>query len=356
MRSTPGGAADVLATLVRVSNAAAGGEPGVTHRKTSSRRSWPRPRRAVDVRQQDWPLAAVARDPAPRTCGRSASPRRCAFAPGAAPSSPSASAARRRSGILRHAYDPAAHATSDEAAGAAAIPVLTEPTFFDGASNTMVPGSAGARRIVGDLKKTMVALAIVSMGALAVTLDAQQGQERGGAAAAGQGAGRGTVRPECVNPKIPAAECNVGATPINWADPPLGDGPFLIESARQEHRNLRVVVMARLRQPWSIAFLPDNAILVTERGGQLRIIRNGVLDPAPVAGTPAVHASGLQGLMDVVLHPRFAENHYIYLAYHKPVKGADGSRGGRNDSRTRSVERDGAHGRPRYLRVGRYQH
>ena len=170
------------------------------------------------------------------------------------------------------------------------------------------------------LKKTMVALAVVAMGAAAVTLAAQQEQGRGAAAAGGQGAGRGNVRPECVNPKIPAAECNIGATPINWADPPLGDGPFLIESARPEHRNLRVVVMARLRQPWSIAFLPDNAILVTERGGQLRIIRNGVLDPTPVAGTPAVHASGLQGLMDVVLHPRFAENHYIYLAYHKPVK------------------------------------
>ena len=103
-------------------------------------------------------------------------------------------------------------------------------------------------------------------------------------------------RPECVNPKIPAAECNIGATPINWADPPLGDGPFLIESARPEHRNLRVVVMARLRQPWSIAFLPEGDILVTERGGgvddnkrrsgQLRIIRKGVLDPNPVAVRP----------------------------------------------------------------------
>ena len=144
----------------------------------------------------------------------------------------------------------------------------------------------------------MVALAIVSMGALAVTLDAQQGQERGGAAAGGQGAGRGNVRPECVNPKIPAAECNIGATPINWADPPLGDGPFLIESARPEHRNLRVVVMARLRQPWSIAFLPDNAILVTERGGQLRIIRNGVLDPDPGcrhAGGPCLRPAGADG-------------------------------------------------------------
>ena len=143
------------------------------------------------------------------------------------------------------------------------------------------------------MKKTLVALAIVATGAVAVTLNAQ---------------GRGNPRPECANPKIPAAECNIGATPINLADPPLGDGPFLFESARPEHRNLRAVVIARFRQPWSIAFLPDNAILVTERGGQLRIIRNGVLDPTPVAGVPAVHAAGLQGLMDVVLHPRFAEN------------------------------------------------
>jgi glucose/arabinose dehydrogenase len=131
------------------------------------------------------------------------------------------------------------------------------------------------------------------------------------------------VRPECVNPKIPAAECNIGAPPIQWADPPLGDGPFLIESALPQHRNLRVVVMARLQQPWSIAFLPDGGVLVTERGGALRIIRNGVLDPTPVAGVPTVHAAGLQGLMDVVLHPRFAENRWVYLSYHKPVPNPD---------------------------------
>src|SRR5687767_13392496 len=121
------------------------------------------------------------------------------------------------------------------------------------------------------LMRTMVTVAIVAMSAAAVTLDAQQGQGRGAGAAGGQGrgqgAGRGAARPECVNPKIPAAECNIGATPINWPDPPLADGPFLIESARPEHRNLRVVVVARLRQPWSIAFLPGGDIFVTERGG-----------------------------------------------------------------------------------------
>jgi glucose/arabinose dehydrogenase len=105
--------------------------------------------------------------------------------------------------------------------------------------------------------------------------------------------------------------------PINWPTPPLGDGPFPLETA--EYRNLRVVVMAAgLQQPWSIAFLPDGAILVTERPGRLRIVRNGVLDPTPVAGVPAVRAAGLQGLMDVVLHPRFADNRWVYLSYHKP--------------------------------------
>ena len=183
-----------------------------------------------------------------------------------------------------------------------------------------------------------------------------RGKDEAAAAAGGQGAGRGNVRPECVNPKIPAAECNIGATPINWADPPLGDGPFLIESARPEHRNLRVVVMARLRQPWSIAFLPDNAILVTERGGQLRIIRNGVLDPDPGcrhAGGPCLRPAGADGRGA----PPALRREPLHLSgVPQASEEPDRNCSGRNDSRTRSVERDGADGRPRYLRVGRYQH
>ena len=168
--------------------------------------------------------------------------------------------------------------------------------------------------------RASAALAIVSACIATITVGAQQTPPagRGGQGGRGQG-GRGAPRLECASPKIPAAECSVGAAPIQWADPPLGDGPFLVESAVPAHRNLRVVVMARLQQPWSIVFLPDGNIFVTERGGRLRIIRNGILDPNPVAGVPRVQAAGLQGLMDVVLHPRFAENHYVYLAYHKPV-------------------------------------
>ena len=78
------------------------------------------------------------------------------------------------------------------------------------------------------------------------------------------------------------------------------------------------VVAKGLVNPWSLAFLPDGSMLVTERPGRLRVIRDGVLDPTPVAGVPAVKAQRLSGLMDVALHPRFAENRFIYLTFSKP--------------------------------------
>jgi len=112
--------------------------------------------------------------------------------------------------------------------------------------------------------------------------------------------------------------------PIVWPTPPLGRGPFMVESA--EERHVRVIVVARgLEQPWSVAFLPNGDVFVTERPGRPRIIRHGVLDAAPISGVPQVHSTGLQGLMDVVLHPRFSENGWVYLTYHKPVGTTDGA-------------------------------
>ncbi len=99
--------------------------------------------------------------------------------------------------------------------------------------------------------------------------------------------------------------------------PPLGDGPYVFDTGEQH--KIRVVVLSKdLSHPWSMAFLPDGAILITERAGRLRIFRNGVLDPKPVAGIPEVKAQALQGLMDVALHPKFSENKLIYFTYHKP--------------------------------------
>ncbi|HEX6997481.1 MAG TPA: PQQ-dependent sugar dehydrogenase [Gammaproteobacteria bacterium] len=110
---------------------------------------------------------------------------------------------------------------------------------------------------------------------------------------------------------------------ISWSAPDLPAGPIPIETAVEEHRALEVEVIATgLEQPWSIAFLPDGAMLVTERPGRLRVIRDGVLDPEPVAGVPEVQTGGLQGLMDVVLHPDFERNGFVYLSYHRPT--ADG--------------------------------
>src|SRR5688572_3881644 len=104
--------------------------------------------------------------------------------------------------------------------------------------------------------------------------------------------------------------------PIGVPREPLGDGPWVLDTAEQH--KVRVSVVARgLVNPWSMAWLPDGSILVTERPGRLRIIRNGVLDPQPIGGVPVVKAQRLSGLMDIALHPRFAENQLVYLTYNK---------------------------------------
>ena len=114
---------------------------------------------------------------------------------------------------------------------------------------------------------------------------------------------------------------------IVWSTPELPRGRIDFESA--EERKLRIEVVANhLQQPWSIAFLPDGAMLITERAGRLRVVRKDRLDPEPVAGVPEVHTGGprgLQGLMDVALHPRFTQNHWVYLAYHKPTSNGVGA-------------------------------
>jgi glucose/arabinose dehydrogenase len=83
---------------------------------------------------------------------------------------------------------------------------------------------------------------------------------------------------------------------------------------------VRVVTMASgLVHPWSIAYLPNGDMMVTERPGRLRLMRDGRLDPEPIAGVPKVHAVRLSGLMEILPHPNFAQNQIVYLTYTKDV-------------------------------------
>ena len=80
-----------------------------------------------------------------------------------------------------------------------------------------------------------------------------------------------------------------------------------------------------LEHPWSLAFLPDGRMLVTERPGRLRYVsREGRLSE-PIRGVPRVQAEGQGGLLDVVLDPAFATNSTIYLSYAEPAD--DGTNG-----------------------------
>jgi len=126
-------------------------------------------------------------------------------------------------------------------------------------------------------------------------------------AGAGRGPGRGA-------PTAPPG--------IAWPSPPLPDGPIVLDTGIQHQ--IRLTVTKGLAHPFSMAFLPDGAILVTERPGRLRIVRNGVLDPTPVAGLPQIVARGLGGLMDLALDPHFAENKLIYFTYDKPAATGNG--------------------------------
>ena len=107
---------------------------------------------------------------------------------------------------------------------------------------------------------------------------------------------------------------------LSWAQ----DKQQLIHS---EKHSFRIVpLLAGLENPWSIAFLPDGRMLVTERAGRLRLVSQDFkLDPKPIDGLPEVIANGQGGLFDVVLHPQHAQNGWIYWAYNAPGTGGWGT-------------------------------
>jgi len=101
---------------------------------------------------------------------------------------------------------------------------------------------------------------------------------------------------------------------------PLGAGAQTLRS--EEHSFRLVKVVEGLEQPWSLAFLPDGRMLVTEKAGRLRVVSQGKLLPEPIEGLPQVTVQGQGGLHDVALHPQFSKNSLVYLAY--AARGSDG--------------------------------
>ena len=83
----------------------------------------------------------------------------------------------------------------------------------------------------------------------------------------------------------------------------------------EQHRFVLETMAKGLEHPWAMAFLPDGEVLITERPGRLRSWRDGHLRPSAIDGLPDVHASGQGGLLDLALHPHFAENRWIYFSY-----------------------------------------
>jgi glucose/arabinose dehydrogenase len=189
--------------------------------------------------------------------------------------------------------------------------------------------NARHRRILMKLHQS-IRLSVLTMVLACVIVSAQQQPAGQAGARGGQAAGRGGT----------AAANN---------SPPLADGPIVLDTAIQHQ--IRLFVTKGLNQPWGMAFLPDGGILITERPGRLRIVRNGVLDPNPIVGVPQVQAGTLTGLMDIALHPRFSENKLVYFTYHKPAANAaptanDGGNAGRGGNR-------GAAANPGVITLGR---
>ncbi|HKO95622.1 MAG TPA: PQQ-dependent sugar dehydrogenase [Pyrinomonadaceae bacterium] len=98
--------------------------------------------------------------------------------------------------------------------------------------------------------------------------------------------------------------------------PPPGRGAGEVESAPNAEVPFKVeTVIANLEVPWSIVWAADGRMFFTERPGRVRVYESGKLRPDPVFTVPDVEQSGESGLMSIALHPQFASNHFLYLAY-----------------------------------------
>jgi glucose/arabinose dehydrogenase len=111
---------------------------------------------------------------------------------------------------------------------------------------------------------------------------------------------------------------------------PVPSGKKVTKTELHDYR-IETLVKDGLKTPWAIAFLPDGRRLVTEKSGRLRFIKaNGKLDPKPVMGIPETVEHGQGGLMEVALHPDYAQNGWVYLGL------SDGTGGGKGKNKAPS--------------------
>jgi glucose/arabinose dehydrogenase len=109
---------------------------------------------------------------------------------------------------------------------------------------------------------------------------------------------------------------NTPVAPPGYKSPPLPESPVRYETG--EGQTIKVSVYARgFKSGWSMASVSADTMLLTERAGKIRVIRNGVLDPAPVAGAPV--SRGNSSMLDLALHPDFDRNGLVYISYSKPL-------------------------------------
>jgi aldose sugar dehydrogenase len=100
----------------------------------------------------------------------------------------------------------------------------------------------------------------------------------------------------------------------------------------------KTTVVDGLEHPWGMAFLPDGSLLITERPGRMRIVRDGELVDDPIENVPDVFADGQGGLLDVSLHPNFRENQWVYFTYADGDSNANRTTVGRAKLRESSLE------------------
>ncbi len=122
-----------------------------------------------------------------------------------------------------------------------------------------------------------------------------------------------TIRGLAIYIREQRRQAELKGNPVPTAQP---DGRY----SSEKHSFIVETVAKNLTTPWAIAWLPDGRALVTERSGRLQIIDTNQKLLGPVKNIPDVHSRGQGGLLDVAVHPAYATNRWIYLAYSEPEK------------------------------------